>query len=478
MRHLTRHDTFNSHGRGYHGGQRPSQRSAGAEMRALAWLARHPLTWIVPAVAVVAGVRFGWAPVAGGFGLLALVVTVWWRAHPPTFDRLAAPWLRSQRRRWSVYAGRRWSDLMSDCDLVRESRASGHLAVPRVERVQSVSRSLDTVRVRIVRGQGMRVWTEQSEALAHALGAERVAVVKHRPSVLTMVVERQMPFTMPLEAPAIPASPDLVDLRALDIGDDEYGQPMTISVIDGSHPLGVGATGSGKGGIMFGTLRQCGPLIRDGLVRVWMIDLKGGTETELARPLFHRHATTIDDALEMLREARDSMKADQQRMRGEKARRTQVSTATPLDLIMIDEMAMLTAYGDRSQVREALRLLAEIMTQGRASLWTVAGFLQEPTKDIVEIRELFTTRICLGVTAASHVDMVLGEGARERGALADEIPLDEEHAGIGFRIDKRSRMPRRLRIGLTTDADVAELVRLCTPAPRLASVPAHSEGVA
>jgi hypothetical protein len=56
----------------------------------------------------------------------------------------------------------------------------------------------------------------------------------------------------------------------------------------------------------------------------------------------------------------------------------------------------------------------------------VAGFVQEPSKDIVEVRELFTTRVCLGVTAASHVDMVLGEGARDRGALADEIPLDEE----------------------------------------------------
>lgn len=222
---------------------------------------------------------------------------------------------------------------------------------------------------------------------------------------------------------------------------------MTISLVGGSHPLGAGATGTGKSEIIWGALRQCGPMIRDGLVRVWMIDLKGGTETEIGRPLFHRHATTIDEALGLLNEARDRMKTDQARQRSDGTRRDEVSAATPLDLIVIDEMAMLTAYGDRSQVREALRLLAEIMTQGRSTLWTVAGFLQEPSKDILEVRELFTTRICLGVTAASHVDMVLGEGARERGALADEIPLDEEHAGIGFRIDKRSRLPRRLRIG-------------------------------
>ena len=108
---------------------------------------------------------------------------------------------------------------------------------------------------------------------------------------------------------------------------------------------------------------------------------------------------------------------------------------------MIDELAMLTAYGDRSTVRDALRLLAEVLTQGRAADHGVAGYVQEPTKDVVDVRELFDTRICLGVTAASHVDMALGDGARDRGALADEIPGDPAHAGIGFVIDTGSRLP-------------------------------------
>jgi S-DNA-T family DNA segregation ATPase FtsK/SpoIIIE len=59
-------------------------------------------------------------------------------------------------------------------------------------------------------------------------------------------------------------------------------------------------------------------VIRDGLVRVRMIDLKGGTETELGKPLFHRHAVDLDSALELSNEARDEMKADQQRMSGTK----------------------------------------------------------------------------------------------------------------------------------------------------------------
>ncbi len=113
---------------------------------------------------------------------------------------------------------------------------------------------------------------------------------------------------------------------------------------------------------------------------------------------------------------------------------------------------MLTAYGDRSDVREALRLLAEIMTQGRAPRFSVAGYIQEPSKDILDVRDLFTTRVCLGVTTASHVDMVLGDGARDRGALADEIPGDARHAGIGFTIDPITRLPVRFRAGYSTDA--------------------------
>jgi len=128
---------------------------------------------------------------------------------------------------------------------------------------------------------------------------------------------------------------------------------------------------------------------------------------------------------------------------------------------MVDEMAMLTAYGDRADVREALRLLAEILMQGRACLVSVIGYVQEPSKDIVDVRELFTTRICLGVTAASHVDMVLGDGARERGALADEIPGDEAHAGIGFVIDTGSRLPVRFRAAYVADEEIDELVTRC-----------------
>ena len=115
------------------------------------------------------------------------------------------------------------------------------------------------------------------------------------------------------------------------------------------------------------------------------------------------------------------------------------------------------------QAGQARGVVGVLLTQGRAADCSVMAFVQEPSKDVVEVRDLFTTKICLGVTTAVHVDMALGDGARDKGALADEIPGDEAHAGIGFAIAPGSRLPVRLRAGLVTDRDIAELVATCAP---------------
>ncbi|WP_181779108.1 FtsK/SpoIIIE domain-containing protein [Pseudonocardia pini] len=451
-----------SHHRARHDTVRHSSRRVGGEFRGVAWLVRHPLFALVPGALVAASVLLGALPTAIGVGSLALVVVVWGRLHPPSFDRWAAPALRATWRRWTTYRGRRWSSLLADCGLAQTNHHTGHIHAPRVLRVRSASPTLDTLRVRLTRGQDLTLWTGRTEPLADALRAHRVAVVRHRPGVLTVVVEREMPFRFPIPAPAIPSTADSVDLSALPIGEDEYGHPFDLGV-PGRHVAVAGASGSGKGSLIWSPLRAMGPAIRDGLVRVHVIDLKGGAETRRGIPLFHRHATTAAEAIALLTDVRDEMKARQRLMAEQSLRRLDVSPATPLDVVIIDEMAMLTAYGERADVREALRLLAEILTQGRACLTSVLGYVQEPTKDVVDVRDLFTTRICLGVTAASHVDMILGDGARERGALADEIPGGDDHAGIGYVIDQRSRLPIRFRACLVTDAEIDELVQQCAP---------------
>jgi S-DNA-T family DNA segregation ATPase FtsK/SpoIIIE len=81
---------------------RHSSRRIGGEFRGLAWLVRHPLFLLVPAALIAACVLVGLLPATITAGSLALVIVLWGRLHPPTFDRFAAPALRAAWGRWST----------------------------------------------------------------------------------------------------------------------------------------------------------------------------------------------------------------------------------------------------------------------------------------------------------------------------------------------------------------------------------------
>lgn len=458
-------------------------RRPGWEWRAAAWAVRHPLgSMVVPATAGTGVWEWGAAPTACVAGGLVAGVGAWSRAHPASFDRTVGPWLRAQRRRWTRYLGPRWRALLAECDLVRVNPTTGELRVPRVLRVRSATPAMDTVIVRMVPGQRPALFEDRAEELADALGAQRVAVSRRKPGVLALTVEWRNPFPYPIPAPDIPDDVDGVDLTAVPVGVDELGEPFTLPLVGGKPWLVAGTMGAGKGSLIWAPLRAIGPAIRDGLVRVRMIDLKGGMETDRGRPLFHRWAANVPDALRVLAEFRDDMRTRQATLAAAGLRKATISREMPLELLMIDELAMLSAYADRCDVREAMALLGEIQTQGRATEFNLAAYVQEPTKDIVDTRDLFTVRVCLAVTSDRHVDMVLGDGARDRGALADHIPLDAAHAGNGYVIDARSRRPRRFRAAYVSDAEIAELVDTCAPRPTLTAVPDRAtritEGVA
>ena len=110
----------------------------------------------------------------------------------------------------------------------------------------------------MARGQDLHTWTEKADTLAAALFAHRVAITKVRPAVLAVVVEREMPFDRVVPAPEIPGDPREVDLSALDVGDDEHGNPLTVGVV-GKHVFVAGASGAGKGSLLWSPLRATGP---------------------------------------------------------------------------------------------------------------------------------------------------------------------------------------------------------------------------
>jgi DNA segregation ATPase FtsK/SpoIIIE, S-DNA-T family len=81
--------------------------------------------------------------------------------------------------------------------------------------------------------------------------------------------------------------------------------------------------------------------------------------------------------------------------------------------------------------------------------------VQEPTKETVPVRELFPRRICLRVTAKSHVGLVLGDQVHERGAWANRI--DESAAGVGHVWGEGQREPLRVRAGWVPDETLKAL---------------------
>ena len=110
-------------------------------------------------------------------------------------------------------------------------------------------------------------------------------------------------------------------------------------------------------------------------------------------------------------------------------------------------------------VHLARAAIATLTSQGRSVGVCVVGALQDPRKDVISLRNLFSTRIALGLDKSDQVDMVLGDGARDRGALADQISPDPwTGAGVGYVRLEASPDPVRIRAAYLTDDDIDAMV--------------------
>jgi S-DNA-T family DNA segregation ATPase FtsK/SpoIIIE len=178
-----------------------------------------------------------------------------------------------------------------------------------------------------------------------------------------------------------------IDLRRVWSGRTEYGTDWHQS-LQGSHTLHAGVTGAGKGAQMWCPLVSIAPAIRDGLVRLSGIDPKG-MELAYGRRIFHRYAVTGKDALALL----DDLLAGADKRKAEFAgwaRSVPISVENPLEIVEFDEIGALIRYiGDRKLREQITERVALLTTQGRALGYTVRGYVQEPTKDTVPVRELF-----------------------------------------------------------------------------------------
>jgi len=307
---------------------------------------------------------------------LAVALLVWRIAHRASFDRIVGRRVRSPWVRWWVYE-RRWRSTMTLSGLGKRTRVRE--AVPKIAKVTS-TRWGDRVLVRLLLGQCTEDFERAAPELAHSFGASSCRVREDRPGRVWLEFTTGDPLVETV--PALPVS-ERVDLEAVPIGLQENGEPWTVQVL-GTHMLVAGATGAGKGSVLQSLLRGLGPEIRDGRVAVWAIDPKLGMELGPGRPRYARYAAPVlDDEQPYERIAgllEDAVKVMQQRAQGLAdglVRKHAPTIADPLILVVIDEIANLTAYLTDRKLRDRIsQALGLLLTQGRAVGVCVVAALQ------------------------------------------------------------------------------------------------------
>lgn len=248
------------------------------------------------------------------------------------------------------------------------------------------------------------------------------------------------------------------------LGVDENGRPATLGLwVNGSQRMVLvgGVNGSGKSNfvnVCLGNLTQCSDLA------IWAIDLKGGVELEPWRDSGIELATNPVDALALLKDAVAELDRRYAQLAGH-ARRWTPGKDGPLLLIVVDELSQLNG--------EALSLVLRIACTGRAAGVQLLLATQHPSAKQLEsqddsgtaLRGQMHARVCMRVTEAPEVDMILGRDRRKSGFVADRM-LTEPGT---YLIDcpPEHLQPRPQRTFEMIDDDVAAAVKLS----KLARVP-------
>lgn len=422
------------------------------------WGARFPLLGIPAAIAL--GMAC-WQGMNAGFltvlGFIALY-TLWGVLDEDSFQRWVIDPPTQYFLRWSRYLSR-WEKVCTACGLT--TKLGERQLIPALRGI-GIGEYADVLEVSVVTGQSVSNWQKQSEALAAAFKADRLIITATSPGEIRITVIRGDVLAEPVALPR-PVQGASVNLSALPIGVTEHGKLWRVPIL-GHHILVGGSTGSGKGSVLQALISAMAPDVKSGRVRLCVIDPKGGMELGAGEPMFSffSHDAT-GQTVELLRELVKLMHERANRLRGHTRLHTP-TTADPLFVIIIDEIAALTAYvTDRKIKTEIEHLLGLLLSQGRAVGISVVGAIQDPSKDALPLRQLFAVRIGLRMTESSQTAMILGQAARDAGAECELIP--DATPGVGYVMIDGTAQPTRVRAFWVTDADIAYVVKMF-PAPR------------
>jgi len=131
---------------------------------------------------------------------------------------------------------------------------------------------------------------------------------------------------------------------------------------------------------------------------------------------------------------------------------------------------VLTSYGPPETVKESSRLLSEILTQGRALGVVVLAAVQDPRKEIVGMRNLFTQTLALRLNSATETRMVLGD---ETTRVAPAHRILRSHQGTGWIQDEEGSFDK-VRADYWPDKTIREVARRY-PSPVVVELPTEQQ---
>jgi S-DNA-T family DNA segregation ATPase FtsK/SpoIIIE len=385
---------------------------------------------------------------------LVLALRVWWWIGSLSFERMIAGPYRRRRIARNVRVA--WPMLCERAGLsfVIAATRPGERPVRQIPRLRSehwVNGRLELTPAVLI-GQDLGTWETAAEAIRVAAGASRVHVrtdASRTAVVLALGFGDQLTQPIPATVPEGDAAAS--DVRRVVLGRTEDGDPFSLAL--GVHTLVAGATGSGKASAVHGLLIGLAPATSAGVVEVHGIDLKGGMELGMAARLLTRCATTPAEAVVVLEEAAVQMAARARRLAGHVRTHT-VSTTDPLVVVLVDELAAITAYlTDRDLKNRVAAALSLLLSQGRAVGYMVVACLQDPRKEVIPMRGLFPQTLGLRLRDSTETDMILGDAARRAGAHCEHIPA--ALPGVGWMVPDTGGPAIRFRLAHVTDDDIA-----------------------
>lgn len=268
-------------------------------------------------------------------------------------------------------------------------------------------------------GKGMVDLHAEADDIAEIIGAYRATVSMVRPGRgrLTLYWTKEESFgTERLETTE--SQTEVIFGQATD-------GPAKLSLV--TSLLIVGLSNSGKSNILRTVIHG---IRRQGIVhRLHVIDPAGGVELSELENYKHtaRYTDRAKDAEKLIQEAHKEMDSKLAEMRRMGIRKASQSDKFALDVIIIDELLLLSFMLKQG----AESPLGEILTVGRKAKFVVLGLSQLAQVDTLgRIRDLFPQRVCLATNSSSMTDAALGDGAEKEGAHCSQIGSNTP--GIGY----------------------------------------------